>query len=119
MIDVETESSVGVLSSLIGVGGGLIIFPFLVLYIGYNAQKAAGANAYIVTVSSIVGSLSHMALGDLNYLLLAVTVPSVIIGSAIGSYVTVKARPKFVTVAFGCILWFFSAQLALHLIGVV
>ena len=110
---------VGVLSSLIGVGGGLIIFPFLVLYIGYNAQKAAGANSYIVTVSSIVGSLSHMALGDMNYLLLGMTIPAVIIGSAIGSYVTVKASPKFVTAAFGCILWFFSGEIALHLMGVV
>jgi uncharacterized membrane protein YfcA len=110
---------VGVLSSLIGVGGGLIIFPFLVLYIGYNAQKAAGANAYIVTVSSIVGSLGHMALGEMDYLLLGVTIPAVIIGSAIGSCVTVKASPKFVTVAFGCILWFFSAEIALHQLGVV
>lgn len=110
---------VGVLSSLIGVGGGLIIFPFLVLYVGYNAQKAAGANAYIVTVSSIVGSLGHMAVGHLNYLLLGVGTVAVAIGSTVGSYITVKASPKFVTVAFGCILWFFSAEIALHLLGVL
>jgi len=47
--------AVGVLSSLIGVGGGLIIFPFLVLFMRYSAQKAAGANSFIVTC----GSLAH------------------------------------------------------------
>lgn len=119
MVVVLFSFGVGVLSSLIGVGGGLIIFPFLVLYVGYNAQKAAGANAYIVTVSSIVGSLGHMAVGHLNYLLLGVTTVAVAIGSAIGSHVTVKASPKFVTVAFGCILWFFSVEIALHLLGIL
>ncbi len=38
---------VGVLSSLIGVGGGLIIFPFPVLYMKLGAQRAAGLPARV------------------------------------------------------------------------
>jgi len=111
--------AVGVLSSLIGVGGGLIIFPFLVLYLKYNAQKAAGANSFIVTVSSVVGSAGHFALGHLDYLLIAVTSLACVIGSAIGSHVTVKASPAFVKVAFACIMWFFATQIALKLLGII
>ena len=102
--------AVGVLSSLIGVGGGLVIFPFLVLYMNYPAQQAAGANSFIVTISSLVGTAGHFALGPVDYRLIAVTSVACIIGSAIGSHVTVKASPRFVKVAFAFIMWFFATH---------
>ena len=111
--------AVGVLSSLIGVGGGLIIFPFLVLYMKYPAQKAAGANSFIVTVSSIVGTAGHFAIGHIEYFLIGVTAIATIIGSAVGSYVTVKASPSFVKVAFAFIMWFFAGQIALRLLHIL
>jgi hypothetical protein len=110
---------VGVLSSLIGVGGGLIIFPFLVLFMRYGAQKAAGANSLIVTVSSLVGTIGHFALGHVDYRFLAAATVACIIGSAVGSHVTVKASPGFVKIAFACIMWFFATQIALKLAGVL
>ena len=115
---VAMSFGVGVLSSLIGVGGGLIIFPFLVLYMKYRAQMGAGANSLIVTVSSLVGSAGHFALGDVNYHLIGVTAIACIIGSAVGSHVTVKASPKFVKIAFACIMWFFATEIVLKLTGV-
>jgi uncharacterized membrane protein YfcA len=110
---------VGVLSSLIGVGGGLIIFPFLVLYMKYGAQMAAGANSLIVTVSSLVGTIGHFALGHLDFHFLAAVTVACILGSTVGSHVTVKASPGFVKVAFACIMWFFATQIALKLMGVL
>ena len=110
---------VGVLSSLIGVGGGLIIFPFLVLYMRYPAQRAAGANALIVTVSSMVGVVGHSTVGHIEYLLAGVTSVATAVGAALGSYVTVKASSRFVKLGFGFILWFFAIELALHLLGIL
>jgi uncharacterized membrane protein YfcA len=110
---------VGVLSSLIGVGGGLVIFPFLVLYMKYQAQKAAGANALIVTVSSLVGSLGHLSVGHVDLVLTGITAIAAVMGSAVGSHITVKASPKFVKVAFAFIMWFFSGEIALHLLKVI
>lgn len=107
---------VGVLSSLIGVGGGLMIFPFLVLYMKYNAQKAAGANSLIVSVSSFVGSLGHIAIGEINLHILAFTIVACLLGSYIGSMVTVKASPKFVKIGFAVILWLFAIQIIIKLL---
>ncbi len=113
------SSSVGVLSSLIGVGGGLIIFPFLVLYMKYSAQKAAGANAFIVTISSIVGAGGHFAVGHIEYTLLGITAVAAAIGSAFGSHVTVKANPSFVKIAFAFIMWLFAIEISLHLLKIM
>jgi uncharacterized membrane protein YfcA len=111
--------AVGVLSSLIGVGGGLVIFPFLVLFMKYPAQKAAGANAFIVTISSVVGTIGHFALGPVNYLLIGITAVAATIGSAVGSHVTVKASPSFVKIAFAFIMWFFAVEITLHLLKIL
>jgi uncharacterized membrane protein YfcA len=110
---------VGVLSSLIGVGGGLIIFPFLVFYMKYRAQMAAGANSLIVAVSSFVGVVGHFASGHMDLPFLAIISVACIIGSAIGSHVTVKASPGFVKIAFACIMWLFATQIALKLAGII
>ena len=110
---------VGLLSSLIGVGGGLMIFPFLLLYMRYGARKAAGANAFIVMVSSFVGSASHFALGSVDPRFITVMAVACVGGSAIGSRVTVKASPAFIKVGFAVLLWFFAGQITLKLLGIV
>ncbi len=109
---------VGVLSSLLGVGGGLLIFPFLVLYMKYPAQKAAGANSFIVAVSSLVGTAGHFASAHAPLPLMIAASIACVIGSSVGSHVTVKASPAFVKIAFAFIMWFFATQIALKLAGV-
>lgn len=108
--------AVGMLSSLIGVGGGLVLFPFVVLYLKHPARKAAGATATIVTVSSLVGSLGHLSAGHVDFVRTGITAIAAVLGSAVGSHITVKASPRFVKVAFAFIMWFFSGEIALHLL---
>jgi uncharacterized membrane protein YfcA len=84
----------------------------------YDARKAAGANSFIVTVSSLVGTAGHFALGHPDFAFIALTTLACIIGSYVGSHVTVKASPSFVKVAFAFIMWFFATQIALRLLGV-
>ncbi|MFI5449983.1 MAG: sulfite exporter TauE/SafE family protein [Candidatus Bathyarchaeia archaeon] len=107
---------VGALSSLIGVGGGLIIFPFLVLYMRHNAQRAAGANALIVTISSLVGAVGHGIVGHLD--LLVATAVAAVIGAAVGSQVTARSSSRFINAAFGILIWAFAIEIALSLLGV-
>ena len=111
--------AVGVLSSLIGVGGGLVIFPFLVLYMKTPAQRAAGANSLIVTVSSLVGTAGHFNSAHAAIPLMVATSIACIIGSTVGSHVTVKANPAFVKIAFAVVMWFFATEIALKLSGVL
>lgn len=107
---------VGLLSSLIGVGGGLAIFPFLVLYMGYNPQMAAGANSLIVMVSSFVGVIGHFTHTFLDVRFVSVSTIACILGAWAGSHITVYASPKFVKIAFGGIMWFFGTEILYKLL---
>lgn len=109
------SSAVGLLSSLLGVGGGLLIFPFLVIYMRHEPQIAAGTNALIVTVSSLAGFLGHLTFRQLDIRLLAVTSIACMLGSMVGSHVTVKASGGFLKVAFAILMWLFATHMAFDL----
>ena len=83
----------------------------------HNAQRAAGANALIVTISSFVGAVGHGIVGHLD--LLVATAVAAVIGAAVGSQVTAKSSSRFINAAFGILIWAFAIEIALSLLGVI
>jgi len=79
---------IGLVTGLLGAGGGFLIIPALVLLVHIPIKEAIGTSLFIITVNSLVGfagDISHTAI-DWPFLLniLAITVCGVIIGSALG-----------------------------------
>jgi uncharacterized membrane protein YfcA len=110
---------VGILSGLLGVGGGTIIVPFLIFLCRYPIKTSAGTVSFIVIFSSLFGVIGHSAYGTLDLALIAVTAIAVIIGANIGARFTVRIQPRYIKAGFGIILWAFAVQLVLKLLNVV
>jgi len=55
---------VGVITGLVGVGGGFLIVPALVIRGGLSMQRAVGTSLVIITINSLVGFYEHI--GVLN-----------------------------------------------------
>lgn len=51
---------VGLLGSLLGIGGGVVIVPLLVFYWGYEPQAAIGTSVLVVLLNSVSGTLGYM-----------------------------------------------------------
>ncbi|AEK72740.1 putative permease [Thermococcus sp. 4557] len=67
----------GFLGGLLGVGGGGIISPALIL-LGYEPKKVASTTALIVFFSSLSGFLTYWGMGTLDWeLLLWVSIPAI------------------------------------------
>lgn len=54
---------VGVLSAVLGVGGGFLIVPALVLWSGIDMKKAVGTSLVLISANSTVGVLADMTSG--------------------------------------------------------
>ena len=108
--------AVGVLSGLLGVGGGILIVPFLVFAYKVSAKISAGTTAFIVIFSSLFGVLGHSAFGHLDYLLIAGTALAVAMGGALGATLMSRTRTEWIKVGFGIIMLAFAAQLVVKLI---
>ena len=111
LIGFFTGSFAGFVGGMLGLGGGFIIAPILMM-MGYKTKEAAATTAFVVTFSSFSGYLGHMAEGQMNWTLTIVVVIAVIIGSQLGGmYMTQKAKSKQVKVIYAIVLLAIAAKL--------
>ncbi len=97
-------SFAGFMGGMLGLGGGFIVAPILMM-MGYKTKIAAATTAMVVTFSSASGYLGHAAQGEMNWLLTGIVVVAVVIGSQLGGrYMTQKAKSKQVKVAYAIVL---------------
>jgi len=110
---------VGLVSGLLGIGGGILIVPFLLFVLKIPTKIAAGTASFVVVFSSLFGVAGHLAGGHFNIQLLIFGGIAVFIGANIGARLMVKTKPGFIKVAFGVLMWVFALQLVLKLIGYI
>jgi len=74
---------VGVISGMIGVGGGALIMPLLIL-LGFDAKKAAYAVSFIIPFSSLGAFFTYLSFVKMDWILLSVVTVAAIIGGYLG-----------------------------------
>ncbi len=80
-----TGAIIGLLSGLLGVGGGNMLLPVLVLF-GYEPKKVAITVSFVVPFSAFTSFLSYASFVHINWLLLISTAIGAILGGYIGNY---------------------------------
>lgn len=104
-------SFAGFTGGMLGLGGGFIVAPILMM-MGYKTKEAAATTAMVVTFSSVSGYLGHTAQGEMNWTLTIIVIIAVIIGSQLGGrYMTKKAKSKQVKIAYAIVLLLIAAKL--------
>ena len=104
--------SVGLLTGLVGAGGGFLIVPALVLLVKLPIKKAISTSLFIISIQSLIGFL-----GDLNTLvidwkfLLTFTFIS-ILGIFIGLTLSKKISAKGLKKGFG----YFTVFMAIYIV---
>lgn len=97
-------TAAGLFSGLFGVGGGTVLVPALVLWLGYGEREAAGTSlAAIVPIAAVAAALQG-AYGnvDVAYALL-VGVPAVA-GVLAGTWLQQRVPQRIVSFAFAGVL---------------
>jgi uncharacterized membrane protein YfcA len=75
----------GVISSLFGVGGGIIFVPAMLLVLGLNMHRAAPTSQFTLMMTAIAGVFTHSALGHPDYLQAIVLSAGAFIGAQMGA----------------------------------
>ena len=79
----------GVLSGGLGVGGGIVIIPALVILFGLTQHQAQGAFIGIVVFPvSIFAAINYYKSGNLDFRYSLIMMITFVIGSFIGSYIS-------------------------------
>jgi uncharacterized protein len=82
---------IGALSGLVGVGGGVVMVPLMVLGMGLTTKRAISTSLAVVMFTGLVGAAGYVATGfrEVQNLL---SLPPLIIGSVIGAPLGVRLR---------------------------
>ncbi len=78
-------AGVGLLTGVLGVGGGFLIVPALVLLVGLPMSQAVGTSLVVIAANSAAGLLGHLGLGALDVTLTLVFVAAGLIGTFAGA----------------------------------
>lgn len=78
-------ASVGLLTGILGVGGGFLIVPVLVMLVGMPMHQAVGTSLVVITMNSLAGFLGHLHGVSLDLHLLLVFIMAGIFGTFAGA----------------------------------
>jgi len=92
---------VGVLTGLVGVGGGFLIVPALVLLSGLPMKKAIGTSLGIVSLKSVAGFAGYAGAVAIDYSLMAVFTAIAITGSLLGCHLAHHLPADLLKKGFG------------------
>lgn len=80
-----TGLGVGIITGLLGVGGGFLIVPALVMLIGLPIYEAVGTSLLIIAANSFAGLIGHLNSGYTDLALTLVFVAAGLVGIFIGT----------------------------------
>jgi len=95
---------VGVLTGLVGVGGGFAIVPALVLLGNTPMKEAVGTSLLIIACNSVAGFLGYFGQVPLDWGLMGLFIVAASVGILGGSYLAQYVKPQQLQKAFGYFL---------------
>lgn len=94
----------GTLGTIIGIGGGIIVVPFLLLVTGFSAQQAAGTSLLMVFFNSLSGTLAYAKQKRIDYKSAWKFALATFPGAITGSYITRYLGDKTFNIIFGIVM---------------
>ncbi len=95
---------VGLLTGLVGVGGGFLIVPALVLFSGLPMKKAVGTSLAIVAANAYAGFYGYLGTVPVDWPLMGGFVSMTLLGSLLGTWASSRLSHETLKSAFGAFL---------------
>jgi uncharacterized membrane protein YfcA len=106
-------SVVGVITGIVGAGGGFLIIPALVLLARLPMKLAVGTSLLIIAAKSLIGFLGDISTQTIDWQMLLIFTGLSVIGIFIGSALSKKINDKALKKGFG---WFVLVM-GIYIIG--
>jgi uncharacterized membrane protein YfcA len=101
---VAIATAAGAFSALFGVGGGIVIVPLLVFWLGYREHEATGTSLAAIAVIATLAVAAHSAYGNVDFGKgLLVGIPA-ILGVVIGTAFQQRQSDRTISLLFAALL---------------
>ncbi|HRW07770.1 MAG TPA: sulfite exporter TauE/SafE family protein [Caldilineaceae bacterium] len=93
-ITVVAGLAVGVLTGFLGVGGGFLIVPALVMLVGLPMRQAVGTSLVVIAMNSLAGILGHLSQTQLDYMTISLFVLAGMAGTFAGTWLARRIQAE-------------------------
>ncbi len=105
---------VGVMKGMMGIGGGVLFVPLLILGVGLTAHQAVGTSLGVVVFSSIAGAIKYGLNGDVNLWIVMSLLVSSVIGVQLGAWICSRLRGRRLRRYFAILVLLIATVLAVQ-----
>ncbi len=109
------NAGIGFFSSFLGIGGGFIQMPFMIVRLHFPVHIATATSLFLVGSTALAGAVAHIAAGDLGWDVslarAAVLSASAVTGAQLGALWSPRVRAELTTRIFSLVVIAVAAAL--------
>ena len=99
-----TGTAAGLFSGLLGVGGGIVMVPLFVLWLGYDERRATGTSLAAIVVIAAVGTLLQGAYGNVDVAKGALVGVPAVAGVLFGTWIQQRVPTEMIGLLFSLLM---------------
>ncbi len=101
----------GITSGLFGVGGGLVMVPAMMFFMGLPIKTAIGTSLVVIIPTALASAGKHYSQGNVNWPTALSLAPTAIAGGYLGAWLTTQLPAENLKRAFGGFMILVGARL--------
>ena len=102
----------GILSGLVGIGGGIVIVPALVYFLGFSQHSAQGTVLFMFLFPiGILGVYNYYQAGYIDWKTAGIIAFTFFVGSYFGSRISIAIDQNLMKRVFGIIIFLISLKM--------
>ncbi|MCI0354995.1 MAG: sulfite exporter TauE/SafE family protein [Acidobacteria bacterium] len=102
----------GILSGLLGIGGGPVKVPVMYLWMGVPLQVATATSNLMIGVTAAASAYIYYGRGDIPVATAAPLVTGVFLGSILGARISPRVRPVYILLLLAGVTLFLATQMS-------
>jgi len=106
-----TGTAAGLFSGLLGVGGGTVIVPLLILWLGYGERLATGTSLAAIVAIAAMATMVQGAYGNVDVVKGALVGVPAVAGVVLGTWIQQRVATETIGLLFALLLIGVAADL--------
>ncbi|MBR9700090.1 sulfite exporter TauE/SafE family protein [Candidatus Woesearchaeota archaeon] len=104
----------GMASFLFGIGGGVLLVPFLTLFFGFSIREAIPTSLLVIFPTALFGAVLKQRFHEFNFQTVRWIVPTALVGAFLGAVLSNILPTSFLEYTFGLIMIFTAVKMYVH-----
>lgn len=102
----------GILSGMVGIGGGIILVPALIYFFGFSQHTAQGTVLFMFLMPiGILGAFNYWQAGHIDWKVACIMCTTFIAGSFMGSKIAISVDALTLKRIFGAVIFLLSLKM--------